>query len=70
MATAITLYQAQDGTKFDNEAAANAHDAMLANKVEIDTFVAKHFPAKEGAKKKNPHAATAAKAIALWLGNK
>lgn len=70
MATTLTLYVANDGTKFDSEAAANAHDAMLKNKTEIEAFVAKHFPTKEGAKRKNSKATSAANAIALWLATR
>lgn len=68
MATAITLYKSQDGKTFDSEAAANAHDLMVSRGEEIKAFVAIHFPGKADAKKKNPHAGTAVKAIGLWLG--
>lgn len=67
MATVVTLYKSQDNKVFESEAEANAHDAMLAHKAVIDAFVAKHFPVKEGSTKGNPHAGTAAKAVALWL---
>jgi hypothetical protein len=64
------LYKTEDGKSFNSEAEALAHEAMLANKAEIEAFVAKHFPAKEGSQRNNPHASTAARAIALWLGAK
>jgi hypothetical protein len=67
MAIAITTFQAQDGKIFNSEFEADAHDIAMNNKVEIDAFVALHFPAKEGSTKANPHAGTAAKAITLWL---
>lgn len=69
MATAITLYKTADGKTFTDENEAAAHDVMLTRQVEIDAFVDKHFPSKEGAKKKNPHKKTASKAIALWIAN-
>ena len=69
MAIAITTFKAQDGKIFNSEVEADAHDIALTNKVEIDPFVAKHFPSKEGSTKGNPHAGTAAKAIALWMAH-
>jgi hypothetical protein len=69
MATQITLFQAKDGTQFTTETEANAHDVQIERAAEIDAFVAEFFPSKDGAKKKNPHAGTAKKAIALWLGS-
>lgn len=69
MATAITTFAAADGKIFQSEVEADAHDAANANKAEIEAFVAKHFPCKEGGKK-NAHGSTAAKAIALWIAAK
>lgn len=69
MATLITLYQAKDGTQFTTEMAANGHDIAIEKQAEIEAFVAANFPSKAGMKRKNPHAATAAKAVALWLGS-
>lgn len=70
MATMITLYAAQDGTQFTTEAEANAHDVLATRLAEIQEFCNKHFPSKEDAKKKNPHAGTAVKAISLWIAEK
>ena len=66
MALTITTFQAQDGKVFASEIEADAHDIAVSRKAEIDAFVAIHFPKKEGSTKGNPHASTAAKAIALY----
>lgn len=47
MATAKTLYEAQDGSLFETEVEAQAHDAATTNKDKIEAFINKHFPIPE-----------------------
>lgn len=68
MATSIIKFLDSTGKEFATEAEANAADARRANQVEVETFVAANFPAKDGAKRANPHASTALKAIYSWIG--
>lgn len=69
MAQAIQKYRTNDGKEFDTEAAANAHEAGIANGVAVRAFVNTHFPVKEGSTRGNPHAGTAVKAILTWIGS-
>lgn len=62
-----TTFVTSDNKSFLTQVEAEAHELFLANKAEIDAFVAKHFPGKEDSKRGNPHASTASKAVALWI---
>lgn len=64
---AKTTFVTSDSKSFLTQVEAEAHELFLANKAEIEAFVAKHFPGKDNAKRGNPHAGTASKAVALWI---
>jgi hypothetical protein len=44
MAIAKTVFVAADGTMFETEIEAQAHDSANTNKTRIDEFVDRHFP--------------------------
>lgn len=69
MAQTIQKYLDSAGTEFDTEAAADASTVSIRMGQEIKAFAEKHFPIKKGSTRGNPHAGTAARAIALWLGS-
>ena len=70
MALQVTKYQDSAGGLFDTELEADASNAQIAYKTEVDALVKIHFPARKGARRANPHASTAAKAIFLWIAFK
>lgn len=67
MATPITKYQDNEGKEFNTDLEAEASNARLSHKAQVDQFVKTNFPIKPGSKRGNPHAATAERAIYLWL---
>ena len=67
MANQVTKYLDDAGNEFDTEIEADASSAEIKNRTIVESFVAKHFPAKVESKRGNPHAGTAARAIYLWL---
>lgn len=69
MTQPITKYRTADGKEFDNEVDADAHEVLSTREAEINAFANEYFPSPEGSTRKNPHACTAAKAIALWIGS-
>ena len=70
MATPVTRYLDSTGKEHSSEAEANFADMKAQLQAEVDAFVAEKFPSKEGAKRGNAHASTAAKAIMLWAAHK
>ena len=47
MATQKVLFEAEDGTLFESEIEAQAHDAAIDNADKIEAFLDKHFPEGE-----------------------
>lgn len=53
MVQAIEVFKTTDGEVFDDRAKAEQHQAGIDNKVKIDEFIDRHFPANEPEEVKN-----------------
>lgn len=73
MVQAVTTYTTEDGKQFNSIEEANAHEAYLASKAQIEEVVGKVFPPvvadKNGKDRANPHFTTAVKAVAVWIAS-
>ena len=70
MATEIIRYADSTGVLYETQKEAEAADSVIEAKGEIDEFIDKHYPAKEGAKRVSPRATTVKNALLLWVYEK
>lgn len=79
MVQAVQLFRTSDGTVFESETEARAHESLLVNKERIEAFINRHFPIPEAEVtfdengnevkkvKSNQSRGPARKALSLWL---
>jgi len=66
MVTPVTTYKTSDGKTFQDEVAAEAHEAGLKHAAVITEFLDRHYPVPAKGKS-GPARSIAGKAIAAWL---
>ncbi len=69
MATEITKYLNSAGKEFNSRAEADASDAEIRNKEQVEAFVSEHYSGVTSNGRKSPAAKAAANAIYKWLGS-
>ncbi len=70
MATEILKYADAAGNIYDTEAEADAADSVMEAMDEINTFVAKYYPAKDGVTRTSPRNTMIKNALIKWVGEK
>ena len=69
MATEITKYLNSAGKEFNSRAEADASDAEIRNKEQVEAFVSEYYSGVTSNGRKSPAAKAAANAIYKWLGS-